>query len=147
MKKIETEKPNLIFSISTLQKICVSKKPALISALPTLCKLLTQRVSVSDIVIVKGIFGHLKVVHLNSLDLQCAVKEGKKKIHFQPVFETRVLQELQCREFFSFVFGFCNKSLVLEVICSGSDYYNASTIANVQKSSKITCLRWIRISY
>ena len=35
----------------------------------------------------------------------------------------------------------------MELICSGSDYYNASTIANLQKCSKITCLEWTQISY
>ena len=44
------------------------------------------------------------------------------------------------------MFGVCDNRLVLELIYSGSDYCSASTIANLQKSSKITRLEWIRIS-
>ena len=35
----------------------------------------------------------------------------------------------------------------MELICSGSDYFNANTTANLRKSSKITCLEWIIIPY
>ena len=49
--------------------------------------------------------------------------------------------------FFPFLFGFCQNRLLLELIFSGSDYCNASTIPDLQKSSKITCLKLIRISY
>ena len=61
-------------------------------------------------------------------------------LYFQPDLDTRVLQKLQGCEFFSSVVGIFNNWLVLELICSGSDYYNASTNTNLQKSSKITCL-------
>ena len=61
------------------------------SALPTHYKLLAKTVSVSDIIIGKGTFGHVKVSHLSSLDLQYVVKDGKVKLYFQPVFEARVL--------------------------------------------------------
>ena len=47
------------------------------SAPPTHCKLSTETISVGE-----GSFGHVKVGHLNSLDLQCAVKERKKEIIF-----------------------------------------------------------------
>ena len=53
----------------------------LISALPTHYKLLNETVSVSDIVIGEGIFVRVKVGHLNSLDVQCAEKEGKGKLY------------------------------------------------------------------
>lgn len=39
------------------------------SALVTHCKLSTEKVSISDIVIAEGTFGCVKVTHLNSLDL------------------------------------------------------------------------------
>ena len=78
-----------------MRKIRVTKTIALMSALPTHYKLLTEIVSVSDIVIGEGTFDCVKVGDLNSLDVQCAVKEEKEKLYLQPVFETRVLQELQ----------------------------------------------------
>ena len=121
---MQTKKLNPIFSVSRLQKICVDKKAALMSALPTHCKLSTEAVSVSDIVIGEGFFGRVKVVHMNSLDLQCVVKEGKEKLYFQPVFEARVLQELRGSDFFPFVFCVCDNRLVLELICSDSNYCN-----------------------
>ena len=127
------------------------------SALPTHCKLSTETVSVSDVIIGEGTLVYVKVGHLNSLDLQCAVKKGKEKsLKLEsPVFKARALQALQGCEFFPFVFGVYDNRLVLELIYSGSDYCNANTIAycnantiaNLQKSSKITCLEWIRISY
>ena len=110
------------------------------TALPTHCKQSTERVSVSDKVIGEGKFGRVKVGHLNSLDLQCAAREEKEKLYFQPVFEARVLQQLQSCEFFPFLFGVCDNRLVLKLICSGSDYYSTSSIANLQKCSKTTCL-------
>ena len=93
------------------------------SALPTHCKLSTETVSVSDIVTGEGVFGRVKEGHLNFLDLQFAVKEGKGKLYSQPVFEARVLPELQGCEFFPFVFGVCGNRLVLKLISSDSDYY------------------------
>lgn len=78
-KKMQNKKPHTILLISTLQKVRVGKKTTLIYALPTHCKLLTETVSVSDIVIGEGTFGHVKVDHLSSLDLSCAFKEGKEK--------------------------------------------------------------------
>lgn len=67
-KKMQNKKPHTILLISTLQKVRVGKKTTLIYALPTHCKLLTETVSVSDIVIGEGIFVRVKVGHLNSLD-------------------------------------------------------------------------------
>ena len=93
------------------------------SALSAHFKLWTERVSVSDIVIGEGTFGRVKADHLNSFDLQCAVKEGKEKLYFQSVFEPRVLQEVQGCESFPFVLGVCDNRSVLELTCSGSDYY------------------------
>ena len=63
-KKIQTKNPNPVFSDITLQNIYVGEKSALISALPTHCKLSTETVAVSDIVIGEVIFGHVKVGHL-----------------------------------------------------------------------------------
>ena len=48
------KKPNLIFSVPTLQKLRFGKKTALTSALPTHCKLSTKTVSVSYLVIGEG---------------------------------------------------------------------------------------------
>ena len=98
------------------------------SAPPTHCKLSTETISVGE-----GCFGRVKVDHLNSLDLQCAVKEQKKKLYFQPVFEARVLQELQGCECFTFVFGVCDNRLVLELICQHHCKFT-------KKSCKIACL-------
>ena len=66
------------FNFSVLVSIRVGKKTALVSALPTHCKPSTETVSVSYIVIGEGTFSCIKVDHLNSLDMQCAVKEGKE---------------------------------------------------------------------
>ena len=87
LKKIQTKKPNQIFSVSTLQKIRVFKKVALMFALPTNCKILTEIVSVSDTVIGEGTFVRVKVGHLNSLDLQCVVKQGKRSDIFNQSLE------------------------------------------------------------
>ena len=106
------------------------------SAAPTHGKLSTETVSVRDKVIGEGSFGHVKVDHLNSLDLQYAAKEGKEKLHFQLVFEAGVLQELRDCKVFPFVFGVCVNRLAFELICSGIDYYNASTITNLKKKKK-----------
>ena len=97
LKKIQSNKPNRIFSVSTLLKIPIGKKAVLISALPTHRKLLTETASVSNVIIAEGTFLRVKVDHLNSLDMQYAVKEGKEKSLKlgSPVFEARVLQELQ----------------------------------------------------
>ena len=97
LKKIQSNKPNRIFSVSTLLKIPIGKKAVLISALPTHRKLLTETASVSDVIIAEGTFLRVKVGHLNSLDMQYAVKEEKEKSLKlgSPVFEARVLQELQ----------------------------------------------------
>ena len=86
-------------------KIRIGKKAALMSALPTHCKLSTETVSVSDVIIGEGALVHVKVGHLNSLDLQCAVKKGKEKsLKLEsPVFKARALQDLQGCEFFPFV--------------------------------------------
>ena len=70
MKKIQTKTPNPIFSVSTLQKICVSKKVPLMFTLPTHCKLSTRNV--------EGIFGHLKVcrsLELLGFPMCCQGKE------------------------------------------------------------------------
>ena len=108
------------------------------SAAPTHGKLSTETVSVRDTVIGECSFGHVKIDHLNSLDLQCAAKKGKEKLHFQPVFEAGVLQELGDCKVFPFVFGVCVNRLAFELISSGIDYYNASTITNLQKNKKKT---------
>ena len=47
------------------------------AVLPTHCKLLTETVSVSNIVIDDDTFVRVKVGHLNSLNLHGAVKEGE----------------------------------------------------------------------
>ena len=52
------------------------------SAVPTYCKLLTEKFSVSDEVIVEGAFDFVKVGHMNYFDLKCAVKETKEKLCF-----------------------------------------------------------------
>lgn len=52
------------------------------SALRTYCKLLTEKFSVSDEVIVEGAFDFVKVGHMNYFDLKCAVKERKEKLCF-----------------------------------------------------------------
>ena len=44
------------------------------SALSTRCKLSTETDSMPDIFIGEGILGRVKVDHLNSFDLQCAMK-------------------------------------------------------------------------
>ena len=90
---MQTEKPNAIILVSI---ICVFKKAVLMSALPTHCELISRY----HIVIGEGTFGRVKAGHLDSLDLQCAVKEGKVKLYFHPVFEARVLQEPQGCKFF-----------------------------------------------
>ena len=50
------------------------------SAPPTLSKLSTETVPVSDIVIGDGTC--VKVGHLNSLDLQCTLQKGKRNYIF-----------------------------------------------------------------
>ena len=85
-------------------------------------------------------FGRAKVGQLDSLDLPCAVKEGKEKLYFYLDFEARVLQELQDFDFFSFVCPVCINRIVLKLKCSSSAYNNVSTI------SKISCLVWSLIS-
>ena len=77
LKKMHTKKPNPIFSVSTLKKIRFGKQAALTSARPTHCNMSTETVPVSNIVIGEDTFGCVKVGDLNSLDLQCAVKEEK----------------------------------------------------------------------
>ena len=48
LKKIQTKKRNAISSVSTLQKMYVCKKAALMSLISTHCKLSAETVSVSD---------------------------------------------------------------------------------------------------
>ena len=50
------------------------------SALPTYCKLLAEKFSVSDKVIAEGAFDFVKVGHMNSFGLKCPIKEGKDKL-------------------------------------------------------------------
>ena len=78
-----------------MQKIWVFKEAALMSAFSTHCKLLTETVSVSDIVIGEGTFDRVKVRHLNTLYLQFVAKEKKEKLYIQLAFEATVLQDLQ----------------------------------------------------
>ena len=52
------------------------------SALPTYCKLLAEKFSVSDKVIAEGAFDFVKVGHMNSFGLKSPIKEGKDKLWF-----------------------------------------------------------------
>ena len=112
------------------------------SAPPTLSKLSTETVPVSDIVIGDGTL--VKVGHLNSLDLQCTLQKGKRNYIFTESLNLQFYTIQGC-EFFQFVFDVSDNKLVLELTYSASDYYNSITISNLQESNKITCLGLFRV--
>ena len=89
-----------IFSFNFAKHSCW-QKDALMSALSTRCKLSTETDSMPDIVIGESILGRVKVDHLNSFVLQCAMKEGeRKKLYFQPVFKLEYYRSYKAVNFF-----------------------------------------------
>ena len=97
----------------------------------------------------KGSFGIVKVGYFSQLSINVAVKVPKVAV-FDATSEARILLALNGSPFFPFVFGVCNRSLVLELVATCVDgIYMTSTVFSELSNSEscLSCNDWLQISY
>ena len=85
-------------------------------------------------------FGVVSIGHLKMINYFCAVKEGKYYLHFNAIFEVRVLQSLADCEYFSYVFGVFDGKSVMELITCEDN--KVVTVSGMQKENELTGTDW-----
>lgn len=139
--QLRVERPGIFSSVSRNMVASRSSSKSLTTSLPSCAQLSEDVLVVTDVVLGGGTFGIVKLGHLKTLHVNCAVKIGKFT-QFDAVRECRILQKLQGCRYFPFVFGVMKNMLIMEYV--GSDD-NVRTVSSEMKCSSITQEAWLNI--
>ena len=131
IKKSQLRKPEKSIVTSASKTRRIETKNNKISGGTTL--LSSDVMSVSDRKISEGTFGVVYLGHVTKLNIKCAVKSGKHLHLFDASHEANILQRLQGSNYFPYLFGTFENSLVMEYIGDESGHLT------IYKAGKMTC--------